>query len=112
MDISGHTILITGGASGIGYAFARRFLAAKNTVVICGRREDKLLEAKSEHPDFHVRVADVADPEQRERLTRWAFEAFPQLDVLVNNAGIQQRIDLTSSPDWSTLHREIVTNLE
>lgn len=112
MDVSGHTILITGGASGIGYALARRFLAAKNTVVICGRREEKLLEAKAEHPDIHVRTADVADPGQRERLTTWAFETFPQLDVLVNNAGVQERIDLGSSPEWPTLHREIVTNLE
>lgn len=46
MELSGNTVLITGGASGIGFAFAERFIKAGNTVIVCGRRESKLKEAK------------------------------------------------------------------
>jgi type VI secretion system protein len=44
MEISGNTVLITGGATGIGYAMAEAFLKARNEVIICGRREERLLE--------------------------------------------------------------------
>jgi len=50
MEISGNTILITGGATGIGYAMAEAFLEAKNEVIICGRREVMLLEAQKKIP--------------------------------------------------------------
>jgi len=112
MNVSGHTILITGGASGIGYALAERFLAAGNDVIVCGRREAKLAEARAAHGALHTHVCDVADPAGREALVRWALAEFPKLDVLVNNAGIQNRIDLKSAPDWPVVHAEIVTNLE
>ena len=111
METSGHTILITGGASGIGHALAVRFLGAGNNVIICGRREDKLREAQARHPALQIRVCDVSDPKQREDLTRWAFQTFPQLDVLVNNAGVQQNLDLKASPGWAAMHQEIATNL-
>ena len=48
MDLSNNTILITGGATGIGYAMAKEFLARGNTVVICGRRADRLEQAAKE----------------------------------------------------------------
>jgi uncharacterized oxidoreductase len=51
MKITGNTILITGGATGIGYAMAESFLEAGNEVFICGRRENMLLEAQKKHPD-------------------------------------------------------------
>ena len=112
MDVQGHTILITGGASGIGLAFAERFLGAGNDVVICGRRADKLEEARAKHRALRTRVCDVSDPEQRVKLAAWAFSQFPKLDVLVNNAGVQSRLDLVANPDWATMHQEIATNLE
>jgi short-subunit dehydrogenase involved in D-alanine esterification of teichoic acids len=52
MKITGNTILITGGATGIGYAMAESFLEAGNEVIICGRRENRLLEAQKKHPDW------------------------------------------------------------
>ena len=45
MKPSGHTVLITGGATGIGFAIAKKFHAAGNRIVIVGRREDKLAAA-------------------------------------------------------------------
>jgi len=112
MDVIGHTILMTGGATGIGFALAERFLEAGNEVVICGRRADKLDEARAKHGALHARVCDVSDPAQRGELVEWAFREFAKLDVLVNNAGMQLRLKLAESPDWQSMHQELATNLE
>ncbi|MDQ3799442.1 MAG: SDR family NAD(P)-dependent oxidoreductase [Acidobacteriota bacterium] len=112
MQLSGNTILITGGASGIGYAFAERFLAAGSEVIICGRREDKLREAKEKHPQLHTRVCDVADEQERIALFDWATSEFPRLNVLVNNAGIQRHLNLTESEDWQRTRSEIAINFD
>ncbi len=112
MNLSGNTVLITGGASGIGLAFAARFLKAGNQVLVCGRREAKLQEAQRNFPELHTYVCDVARPKEREALFRWASH-FPNLNVLVHNAGIQQRIDLLQpAGDWSHYYQEIAANLE
>ncbi|MGO9481790.1 MAG: SDR family NAD(P)-dependent oxidoreductase, partial [Candidatus Kryptoniota bacterium] len=60
MNISGNTVLITGGATGIGYALTESFLEANNEVIVCGRREERLLEAQKKNPKLHVKVCDVA----------------------------------------------------
>jgi uncharacterized oxidoreductase len=112
MELSGNTILITGGASGIGYAFAERFLAAGSEVIICGRREDKLREAQEKHPQFHTRVCDVGEERERVALFDWATSEFPRLNVLVNNAGIQRRSNLTESEDWRRTRSEIAINFD
>jgi uncharacterized oxidoreductase len=112
MEITGHTVLVTGGASGIGLAIAKRFLAAGNDVIICGRREDKLAEARAGQPAFQTRVCDVAQASQRVDLAAWAVREVPALDVVVNNAGIQQRLALAGEPAWDDIHREIATNFE
>ena len=112
MEVTGHTVLVTGGASGIGLAIAERFLAAGNDVIICGRREEKLDEARAKHPPLHAKVVDLAQASGRAEFASWAIREFPNLDVLVNNAGIQQRLLLAQSPDWDAVHSEIATNFE
>src|SRR5688572_3787809 len=112
MKLSENTVLITGGASGIGLALAIRFLERGNEVIICGRRVDKLREAMETHPGFHTRAADVATSAGRKELMEWATSEFPSLNVLVNNAGIQRRIDLTAGEDWEQTRAEITTNLD
>jgi len=112
MELSGHTVLVTGGASGIGSAIASRFLAAGSDVIVCGRREDKLREMQAKHPKLHTHVCDVEDPAQRVALCEWATREFPKLDVLVNNAGIQQRLALADGPDWGHVQREIAINFD
>lgn len=94
MKMSGNTLLITGGASGIGLALAERFLNEGNEVIICGRRESKLQEAKERFPSLHTKVCDVSMEESRVELVKWVTERFPKLNVIVNNAGIQQRVNL------------------
>jgi uncharacterized oxidoreductase len=112
MLTKGQTVLITGGASGIGLALAERFLEAKNTVIICGRRRDRLEEARARHSALRTRVCDVADPAQRVALRDWAVREFPELNVLVNNAGVQQRLDLRTPQDWEALRAELAINLD
>lgn len=112
MNLSGNTILVTGGASGIGLALAKRFLDRGNEVIICGRREDRLANAKAEAPALNTYVCDVSDPIERENLFKWTASEFPSVNVLVNNAGIQRRVDLTSEKDWEETRTEIEINLE
>lgn len=113
MNLSNNTVLVTGGASGIGLALAARFLQAGSTVIVCGRRADKLAEAQQQYPGLHTRVADVADAADREALVAWATAEFPALNVLVNNAGIQNRLSLTdASIAWETRRQEIAINFD
>lgn len=110
MKMTGNTVLITGGATGIGLAFAERFLRRDNQVIIVGRREEKLMEAKEKFPELVTRVCDVSNGTDRVALYKWVMSDYPDLNVLVNNAGIQQRANLTSSLNWSTYENEININ--
>ena len=113
MKLSGNTILITGGSAGIGLAFAERFLENDNEVIIVGRREDKLKEAKETHPQLHTRVCDVSNESERIALFDWVESEFPELNVLVNNAGIQQRVNLLNAKeDWGYYRNEISINVD
>jgi uncharacterized oxidoreductase len=112
MQLSSNTVLITGGATGIGLALAERFLKAGNQVILCGRREDKLREAKAKHPEFMIRVCDVGSEADRTALSQWAMKEFPYLNVLLNNAGIQRRIQFPAAEDWNITRQEIAINLE
>jgi len=93
MKIKGNTILITGGATGIGFALAQAFVREDNEVIICGRREDKLREAKSKLPQIHTKVCDLSKRKEREALYNWVKSNFKDLNILVNNAGIQRMVD-------------------
>lgn len=113
MNLKGNTVLITGGASGIGLALAERFLKAGNKVIICGRREDKLREAQQQFPELHTRVCDVSSETDRVALFEGVSKEFPDLNVLVNNAGIQLRTDLTNMQiSWKEQQYEIAINFE
>ena len=112
MELKTNTVLITGGASGIGFALAERFILEGSSVIICGRREAKLKEAQSKYPQLHIRVCNVADPAERKALFTWATGTYPGLNILINNAGIQNRIQLQQQAAWETLGEEVAINLE
>jgi uncharacterized oxidoreductase len=95
MQTAGNTILITGGATGIGLSITEIFLRENNRVLICGRREKKLKEAKAKFPQLQTMVCDISDAKDSQRLFRWATSEFPEVNFLINNAGIQRQIDLT-----------------
>jgi len=113
MKLSGNTVLITGGATGIGFAMAEAFLQSGSEVIICGRREGRLQEARQKHPQLHVRTCDVTNFSDCEALARWIAGSFQSLNVLVNNAGVQRDIDFTRGIDaYLTGQSEIKVNLE
>ncbi|HNS13404.1 MAG TPA: SDR family NAD(P)-dependent oxidoreductase [Bacteroidia bacterium] len=112
MNLSKNTILITGGGSGIGLAMAERFIIEKNKVIICGRREDALRKAKEKLPTLITRKCDLSVAEERESLFQWISKEHPELNVLVNNAGIQQWMSISDSDFYKRAIEEIRINIE
>lgn len=115
MKLSGNTILITGGSTGIGLAFAERFIKMGNTVIVCGRRESVLQDAKKKFPNLITRVSDVGVESDRTALFDWVTTNYPDVNVLVNNAGISQWFHVLKAnvkDNWSYYNNEIMINLE
>ena len=111
MKMTGNTILITGGSSGIGMELARQ-LAKDNIVIITGRDRTKLEAAGAELGDVHVVQSDADDPKAIADLYETLTREFPDLNVLVNNAGIMRKISLRDgADDLADVVREIGTNL-
>jgi uncharacterized oxidoreductase len=111
MNIKGNTILITGGTSGIGLAFAEELYREGNTIIITGRSEEKLKEIKLQLPEIITIVSDVASAEQRSDLILWIKENYPDTNMLINNAGVQYITDFNSNLDLQKVVYEVETNL-
>jgi uncharacterized oxidoreductase len=92
-----HTILITGGGSGIGFALAANLLERGHRVIACGRDEARLRAAKSSLAGLETIAANVASAASRASLLGWLRWNAPDLSMLVNNAGVQNALDLRSS---------------
>ncbi|BBP59978.1 SDR family oxidoreductase [Pseudomonas sp. St316] len=110
MKLTDNTILITGGATGIGLALAKRFASEGNQVIICGRSETALRQAKDEVPALVTHVCDVADAVSRRALVQWLKTHHRGLNVLINNAGIQAHRDFTTDPATDSLDQEVAIN--
>jgi short-subunit dehydrogenase involved in D-alanine esterification of teichoic acids len=111
MKITGRTVLITGGTAGIGLGLAQRLQAEGNTVVVAGRRKALLDQIVQDHPGLAAVELDVTDPVS----VRAAFDdvttRFPDVDVLVNNAGIALYEDLRTGESLDAAIDVITTNL-
>jgi len=112
MKLSGNKILITGGASGIGLGLTERFIHEKNTVIICGRRESALKEIADRFPNVIIRVSDLSRESERINLYEWISAVHPDLNVLVNNAGIQQWMHISDPDFYSRAKEEMAINIE
>ncbi len=112
MKLKGNKILITGGGSGIGLGLAERFIRLDNKVIVCGRRETVLLEAVEKHRGLLWRACDLTKEESRVDLFHWIKKEHSDLNVLINNAGIQHWMDLDDKDFLKKSREEIATNIE
>ena len=112
MKISNNKILITGGASGIGLGLTERFIKENNTVIICGRREALLRKVSEKFPSVITRRCDLSVAGEREDLFKWISEKHDDLNVLINNAEIQQWMKVTDNDFFQRAKEEITINIE
>jgi len=112
MNLRNRTILITGGSAGIGLAFAIKFVELGNEVIVTGRRQAVLDEVKAKYPKLHTIQSDVADPAKVAALAARVKADFPNLDVLMNNAGIMHYENLKApAADLAALTAEMDINV-
>jgi uncharacterized oxidoreductase len=96
MQMTGNTVLVTGGGTGIGRGLAESFHRLGNRVVIAGRRPEPLEAVAQDNPGIHTLLLDQGDPADIRRFAADLIERQPHLNVVVNNAGIQLPEDLTT----------------
>ena len=111
MKNTGNTILITGGSSGFGREYARAWHDAGNTVIVAARSEDELEETAEGRENLHAMPLDVAEASAVDRFAKEVVERFPDLNVVMNNAGIMPYEDITAARDLSDADKVIAINL-
>src|SRR3990170_8541572 len=111
MKLSGNTILITGGSSGIGEALAHRFHDRGNKVIIAGRRRDALEQASAGRPNMAAMTIDVDSAQGVADFAGRVLAEHPDLNGLVNNAGIMRYEDIGARRDLADAEATITTNL-
>lgn len=110
MHLTANTILVTGGATGIGFAIARQLSERGNRVIVCGRSDGALHKAQSEVPALITRVCDITDADSRRAIVHWLNTEHPDLNVLINNAGVQHRRDFKRDGALESLDQEVAVN--
>ncbi|AMM21106.1 oxidoreductase [Frondihabitans sp. PAMC 28766] len=117
MKTTAHTILITGGTSGLGLGLAQRFQKAGNKVIVAGRRSELLDEIERDnagteaYPAIEGLQLDVADPASIVAAFTAVTTSHPELDVVVTMAGIMEPEDLHTADFLATSERIVATNL-
>ncbi|MBI5933576.1 MAG: SDR family NAD(P)-dependent oxidoreductase [Chloroflexi bacterium] len=108
MNTSNNTVLITGGASGIGLALAKKFMGKDNRVIVTGRDREKLAQVQAVFPKIIAHTADMSRFEDVEQLAH----RFTDVNILINNAGVQFNYDFTDSAiPLDYIKNELQTNL-
>lgn len=111
-DLNASSVLVTGGSEGIGHGMAIRFFGAGANVVITGRNLETLKQAVATLPGLLYFQSDVSKPADREKLAAYIEASLPELNVIINNAGIQRRVSLASDhASWPERQSEIDTLL-
>jgi uncharacterized oxidoreductase len=97
MQMTGNTVLVTGGGSGIGRGLAEALHRLGNTVVIAGRRREPLQAVAKANPGIQMLSLDQGDPADIRRFATELTDHYPDLNVVINNAGVQRFEDLTTT---------------
>ncbi|MDR2961310.1 MAG: SDR family NAD(P)-dependent oxidoreductase [Stenotrophomonas sp.] len=111
MKLTGNTIFITGGTSGIGLALAKALHARGNQIIVAGRRKALLEQIKAKYPGIDAVELDVADPDQIKAVAKDLIARYPDLNVVVNNAGIMPFDDAGGALDDAQAAHLVATNL-
>jgi len=111
MKLTGNTILITGGGSGIGRGLAEALHKLGNQIIISGRRKGHLDATIRANPGMRSLELDVTDAANIEAVTKKLIAEFPKLNVLINNAGIMLPDDAGGVVDDELLISTVTTNL-
>ena len=110
MKTTGNTILITGGSAGIGLEIARLFVQHGNKVIITGRDAERLEKAKAELGNVTAIQFDVTNAADVDALTKRIKTEFPELNILINNAGRALIHNLAESRSYDIAVDEMTTN--
>jgi uncharacterized oxidoreductase len=111
MKLTGNTIFITGGGSGIGRGLAEALHGLGNRVIISGRRKGHLEATTKANPGMQSVELNVEDPASIASVSRRLIADYPRLNVLINNAGIMQVDDAAGVIDDALLTSTVTTNL-
>lgn len=111
MKLTGNTVLVTGGGSGIGEALAHRLHDLGNTVIVAGRRRDALERAIAGRANMAAMTLDVESSESVAEFARRLLAEQPELSVVVNSAGIMRYENIATRRDLADAEATIVTNL-
>jgi uncharacterized oxidoreductase len=111
MKLSGNTIFITGGGSGIGRGLAEAFHQLGNRVIVSGRRKGHLAQTVNANPGMQFVELNVEDPQSIATVAKKLIADYPQLNVLINNAGIMSPDSAGGVIDETVLVSTIATNL-
>jgi uncharacterized oxidoreductase len=111
MKMTGNTILITGGGTGIGRGLAEKFHKLGNTVIIAGRRQSVLDEVVAANPGMKAVVADMNDKAGVTAFAAKLVRDFPSLNAVILNAGIMQPEDVKAGGYVETAEATIATNV-
>ncbi|KJD45833.1 SDR family oxidoreductase [Paenibacillus terrae] len=111
MKLTGNTIFITGGGSGIGRGLAEALHKLGNKVIISGRSKERLEETIQANPGMSAVELNIQDPASVKSVAQQLIEEYPDLNVLFNNAGIYIPEDPSALVDEDVLVSTVTTNL-
>lgn len=112
MELRKSVILITGGTSGIGLEFVKQLTGQGAKIIVTGRNLEALKETKKKFPKIEIFTSDVSRTKDIESLFEEVTHQFPELNIIINNAGIMRLIDLEDEANTTqNIVREIETNL-